>query len=534
MPALTLTLALCTLAAGAALIAWGLLGDRSRGRRRCPRCWYDLDAVPGATCPECGRAARNEREFHRTRRRWKLAILGLAVMAAGLAIAAVPAIRAGTWVRSVPTTALVWFFPAAIEQIETPGRDWPGVAKQLLEETARRAETGRMWVWQRRTLVNDSVRIYERTTSRDARREAHRQLIYSSAYIGPLVPRVIDVVAQEGYEPMLLACAHTYSRAWLPDRRAVIDRLFTALESGKLRTLSRVDTVNVLLQLRADEARLLPHITAMIKDQAPLAHGPDRTEHVYGVTNLARVPSQFGVTIPMLIELAGSEDALTSRCAVEALAEVGPPAAPAVPILIERLRAAQDRGMVLQIARALANMGPAARAAAPAIAEKLSAPESTESRALRIALLRTTGKVDEAAELLAAWAAHADESMRAEAVWHLEQFMARPDLAVPILAGLATDSASRPVQLQAIRAINKFGPAGAMALPELSTLIAPGADTSMLLILADSLEDLGPELARARPLLRKLARHESPSVRNQAAGLLLQLRHARREKANAK
>ena len=29
---------------------WALFADRSRNRRRCPRCWYDMAYTPGMTC----------------------------------------------------------------------------------------------------------------------------------------------------------------------------------------------------------------------------------------------------------------------------------------------------------------------------------------------------------------------------------------------------------------------------------------------------------------------------------------------------
>lgn len=60
-----------------AVIYWGLFGDRARGRRRCPKCWYNMIGSPGMMCPECGFAARRERQFHRDRRRWRAVTLGL-------------------------------------------------------------------------------------------------------------------------------------------------------------------------------------------------------------------------------------------------------------------------------------------------------------------------------------------------------------------------------------------------------------------------------------------------------------------------
>jgi hypothetical protein len=61
-------------------VAWGLWGDRARGRARCPSCWYSLEGA-GPTCPECGTRSEG-RERHRARRRWWMVTLG-AMMACG-------------------------------------------------------------------------------------------------------------------------------------------------------------------------------------------------------------------------------------------------------------------------------------------------------------------------------------------------------------------------------------------------------------------------------------------------------------------
>lgn len=63
-----------------AVMYWGLFGDRSRGRRRCPRCWYNMIGSPGMTCPECGFTARRERQFQRDRRRWRAVTLGMLML----------------------------------------------------------------------------------------------------------------------------------------------------------------------------------------------------------------------------------------------------------------------------------------------------------------------------------------------------------------------------------------------------------------------------------------------------------------------
>ena len=71
----------------AALALCGLIGilfalffDTSRGRRRCPRCWYDMRGTTGLRCPECGHEARTEQDLLRTRRRLGLAAFSLALV----------------------------------------------------------------------------------------------------------------------------------------------------------------------------------------------------------------------------------------------------------------------------------------------------------------------------------------------------------------------------------------------------------------------------------------------------------------------
>src|SRR5690606_40086181 len=43
--------ALGCVAFGAGLVAVGFRGDRPKGRKRCPRCWYDMSGAPGLVCP---------------------------------------------------------------------------------------------------------------------------------------------------------------------------------------------------------------------------------------------------------------------------------------------------------------------------------------------------------------------------------------------------------------------------------------------------------------------------------------------------
>jgi hypothetical protein len=96
------------LLAGAATALYALFADRSRGRRRCPSCFYSMDGATGLLCPECGRTARSQRTLHRTRRRWRLALIGCGILTLGAGAIAWPIARAKNPWTLLPHPALAW------------------------------------------------------------------------------------------------------------------------------------------------------------------------------------------------------------------------------------------------------------------------------------------------------------------------------------------------------------------------------------------------------------------------------------------
>lgn len=119
--------------AGAALFVWALWWDRSRGRRRCPRCWYDMSGVAGLTCSECGCDARRERRLHRTRRRWGWAGIAVVVVLAGGAATRYPAAVSGGWTAAVPAAAWRAVLPLIDPPPDEPTWAW---AEDLLRSRA--------------------------------------------------------------------------------------------------------------------------------------------------------------------------------------------------------------------------------------------------------------------------------------------------------------------------------------------------------------------------------------------------------------
>jgi hypothetical protein len=103
------TLGYTLAAAGALLLLWSLFHDRPKGRRRCPRCWYDMSGVPSLTCPECGRTARSDRKLLKTRRRWRPAAIAALALLLAYPLAHTPRIRLVGWRGAIPTTGLIWY-----------------------------------------------------------------------------------------------------------------------------------------------------------------------------------------------------------------------------------------------------------------------------------------------------------------------------------------------------------------------------------------------------------------------------------------
>lgn len=98
---------------GAFLLIWWMIGDRARGRLRCPKCWYDMSAAvdgeAGLQCPECGKTAKDEAKFGKARRpRW-MVVMAVVLMGSGWYGVTVGPRVAETeeWLAAVPTWVLM-------------------------------------------------------------------------------------------------------------------------------------------------------------------------------------------------------------------------------------------------------------------------------------------------------------------------------------------------------------------------------------------------------------------------------------------
>ncbi len=93
---------------------WALFSDRHKGRRRCPKCWYDMCATPGMTCNECGFTVHFEKQLTKRRRRPLFAVLAFVSCVAVAGFINERRTDQG-WLSLAPTKALILSLPFTMD-----------------------------------------------------------------------------------------------------------------------------------------------------------------------------------------------------------------------------------------------------------------------------------------------------------------------------------------------------------------------------------------------------------------------------------
>ena len=143
---------------GLVLLWWALFADRSKGRKRCPKCWYNMSHTPSLTCSECGYTAKREKKLRKTHRRWRWAVVAVLLLLGSASSSLTPKVKRDGWYTIIPSTVLILL----VFEHDVP--PFTGRAMALFgqstksdnpsTELAQRIYEKTLWSWQWRLLAN--------------------------------------------------------------------------------------------------------------------------------------------------------------------------------------------------------------------------------------------------------------------------------------------------------------------------------------------------------------------------------------------
>lgn len=275
---------------GLVAIGWAIRGERSRGRRRCPRCWYDMGGS-GLQCPECGNDARHASHLYRPRRRWKTAALASLLLVGAAVIQGVPRVRHGGWRAAVPTTVLIAGLPWLPDALATEADAKNDENWTLLG----RVEADTAWRWQTKWLEARAHSLLDRARSA---REVHRAVNFASGRL-----------SRESLLRALLLGVHALGSSSNSERDAAVQCLdeldgFLTHSSERVRT-AMAPEVPGLMRILDDDAQPTPVVWAAAR--VVCLAGPDAAPAVPRLLTLTARAGRlrgFGAIVP-LRRLAG-------------------------------------------------------------------------------------------------------------------------------------------------------------------------------------------------------------------------------------
>jgi hypothetical protein len=478
---------------GALLIVLGLAGDRARGRRRCPACWYDLSGASLASgpvvCPECGRRIRRERALLRTRRRWAVSFVGLTLLAGAAAGHYGSRFAAKGWSGLPPVVILV--APRWAEL------DWVNKGVQgdrtLVHAISLRLREGPLPAWEQ-YLLRQSLRAKFRDPRPTERSFA--AILTAEAWrwhntVDPLVPLLEVACFDKGGSVAYMACDAlarirprdpAYAAHWervlkeMPgdsERSAAAGRLRMLIEDGHpaprdalLEAVRRGGGMTIHASLQALAATRDP-VIARRMGRALLTVDNQSPRHAL-LSALADMGPDAADAVPYLLHLLLSRDEMDFKAVLRTVGDIGPPAACAVPILCSHLRNSPERDNRHRCADALGRIGIANQSVFDSLAHDLDQLVEGEQEHRLEALFRLGWRPAPALrpvlENIAASGRH-----EAQRLW-ADLILAREDNAlddrIPKLIQLVSspdDWESRA----AMEALTLMGPRAAAALPTL-------------------------------------------------------------------
>lgn len=366
--------------AGIGVLHRAAFADRSRGRPRCPRCWYDMTGSRGFVCPECGHDARRQSNLLRTRRHGGRVMLGFLLVVSGLSLGAVPTVQEQGWSALLPTTGLMlvlpwtdneWVFEEVDARVTASHPKWfvrRGREHDVTAMTvfyARRCaalvESPRQERLRRRavqTLFDLSVRDaqVERVLLKAVRDQnptirweaisALSQMAANGALVDPgLCARTVALRLKDSTLSVSMRAARFFRLLDPPAREALPD-LVSALDDERLEV--RAEAAITLAPYGAAAGEAVPRLITLFEDS-------NRRMATVAINTTGRIGHPASAAVGRLVEIVRLNDS-RSDAALTALTRLGASATEAIPSLCALLgdAAEEDRRRTAAAAALLA------------------------------------------------------------------------------------------------------------------------------------------------------------------------------------
>lgn len=407
---------------GVSLLAWSLFADRSRGRLRCPRCWYQIaprvETLP-ITCPECGRSVAKFSHLRRTHRRWRWALVAVCTCVIAPALGAAPAVRRSGWARYAPTTVLI----LAYSHADSPADE---VIKQLdsrfkINENWGVVESVNLRPWQETLLAKQCAAVLrDESAGKKMRNHALGLLVALGPRALPAIDELIATIEANGEYEMYSALRAIQAIA--PQGRRAIPALIAVLTRPGAQDEYYTDT--------AVDA-LGAYIPAPAEAVEPLLDLMQREMRTYSseslkdsiVRTLGRIGPEAIAALPYLFEQIKDTAPLTRAVHVESIGLIDPLHAESRRLIFDGLLHAEVhvRAASAEITRRHPQLlGPSL--------ERLTTDLQSESSAVRLAAARALSSLGPGAaparDLLVVACADENRSVRlfaVEALWSLAE-----------------------------------------------------------------------------------------------------------------
>jgi len=453
------------LAAGLVALHRATFADRSRGRPRCPKCWYDMTGSRGFICPECGNDAARQTNLYRTRRSGMEAVLGTLLLVSGITLAAIPTVQDQGWTALIPTTALmivmpwtdnVWVFDEVDARVNGAYPEWFG----------RRRSTGEISAYGR-FFAHRCATVVENSADRTLRLRAV-QLLFDMRLRDDQSERALLAATNDADPTIRNEALNALTRIAAAD--SIIDpgrctlRVAECLGDTRVTVRTRAARFFDYLPPHPDA---LPALIEALSDERPEVRA-----------EVCNVLSNFGAAaqpaLPWLIRLVDDPFEAVSSRAIRAIGSLTYAAAPAVDCLIAATLFDGRRGDAAL--RAIAQLGPTASAATPRLATMLmdqSLPNYRREMALA-ALIEISPYDPPVFDALERGATCDLETARRRIASELGRFHADEPRQVRLLMSLLGDD-SAEVRLAAAYSLGRMGEVSEQELAHLRRLASdPG------------------------------------------------------------